>query len=636
MKNIIAFQKGGLLPDFELGRRGENLTQTTQANLMQFGYVLSKNAYLAVTSASKEWVTNFNEEVIGFIESRTGGSGYTPFYKNFPQQVLGMSAMETLYNAILHYWSEGNWEPYYEEIKREAGFEHVNYVTLDLFTEDDFTGIFNSLVTANTSLSNDDKAAVEWFLDNGYAPPAKIPFKETLCMLIARGAALPSNVNDILRTAVYMSGGDVSMASPTKFRNFNRAERRFIVGLFQDDTDIRDMVKFREQWLRLGEKIHFGEYPDVVGLFYQLRNTQIRTWQSEVNNTEKEQLCGKLMERPGEFMRRLDWLIREEVPFVFNALPTACSYVSNKVLFETYQHFLDRDNRRVTNKGDRKGKVLKAAKPIPENKVFSVLEIIKETLRARFSKDSLGKVWVDERLRFIPLPANMRSLSDSLKPVIRGMRIPFESDTIRVYLHWDDPQGRKDYDLSATLYGLKTTVLNWQSAIEGLKVGLSCHSGDIRHRQGKCAEYIDISVSNATSRGFTHVLVDARDYDQTGWKEVYAGYMQRDKPEANAHWLPATIENAIPVTVQGTGVVLMLVDLLNKQVVWIDEDSDGTVATGQDMEAVMAYIKPPKFSVYDLIMLHRADFVSEEEADVKLRFEDFTKNYTPILKLMSV
>lgn len=635
MKNIIAFQKGGVVP-VENKWNLPTLAQTTQANLMQFGYVLSEKAYSAVSHSTKEWVTNFNEEVIGYIHSRTGGSGYTPFYKNFPQQVLGMGAMETLYNAILHYWSEGTWEPYYEEIKREVGFEYVNYTVLDLFSEEDFTNIFTNLVTANTSLSNDDKKAVEWFLDNGYVPPKNIPFKETLCMLIARGAALPSNVNDILRTAVYMSGGDVSMATSTKFRNFTRVERRFIISLFQDNSDIRDMVKFREQWLRLGEKIHFGEYFATERVFNELRNTRVRTWQSEVNNTKRENLCKKLLERPGEFMRRLDWLIREEIPFVFNNLPYALSYVSNKVLFETYQHFLDRDNRRVTNKGARRGKVIKAAKDIPATKVNRVLESIKETLQARFSEKSLGKVWVDERLKFIPIPTNMRSLSDSLKPVVRGMRMPFEADTLRFYVHWDDPAGCKDYDLSATLYGLETEVLNWQTALDGLKVGLSCHSGDVRMRQGKCAEYIDISVSNAMKRGFSHVLIDVRDYNGTGWSDVFAGYMQREQPEKNDLWLPATVENAIPISVNSRGCIVALVDLVNKQVVWVDEDTEGAVSRGQDVEAVMAYIKPPKFSVYDLIMLHRADFVNRDEADTEFTFEEFSKNYTPILKLMQV
>ena len=59
---------------------------------------------------------------------------------------------------------------------------------------------------------------------------------------------------DVLRVAVVMSGGDVSLAANTKFRRFKRPERRFILDALEaipTSACTEDMMRRPEVWKRL-------------------------------------------------------------------------------------------------------------------------------------------------------------------------------------------------------------------------------------------------------------------------------------------------------------------------------------------------------------------------------------------------
>ena len=83
---------------------------------------------------------------------------------------------------------------------------------------------------------------------------------------------------DVLRLITALSNGDISLASNTKFRNFKRRERRIIMELLQNCGSIEeDMLRNKGRWIRIGEKVHPGEYDEkrfgkVIVAFNKLRN----------------------------------------------------------------------------------------------------------------------------------------------------------------------------------------------------------------------------------------------------------------------------------------------------------------------------------------------------------------------------
>src|SRR5262249_25436241 len=157
----------------------------------------------------------------------------------------------------------------------------------------DFFHVFTRLAGSNGSLSESDKAVVQWFVDNqrDMIPlflPAAIPQKENLAYLV--GALLKYEVptyltpylktaTDVLRVAVVMSGGDVSLATPGKFRRFKRAERRFLLAALEAvPTLTEDMLRRPEVWKRLGRELRPGDYkekyPNTLKAFDVVRNDE--------------------------------------------------------------------------------------------------------------------------------------------------------------------------------------------------------------------------------------------------------------------------------------------------------------------------------------------------------------------------
>jgi hypothetical protein len=293
--NTVAIQRGlVLIPE----SNGDNrqIAASLQAELMNLGFMLDTSAFEAACKAPREWLIGYHNEVIPCLRKRLGADkAYQPFYGNFPTQVMEMSNLELFVNAIIHYWSNGLWEP--PQVLRDRGFafENTEFRLVTLGTDKDLTQVFTKLVSINQSLTEQDKETVAWLIDNykgELAIPASIPFKETLCILAAKGLDVSVKTpTDVLRIAVFMSGGDISLPGVPKatlgltrpglqqrfldslktaqllarekfkFKKFSRGDRRRLLGFLEaTNLDVTEMQRHLGRWLRLGEILHVGEH----------------------------------------------------------------------------------------------------------------------------------------------------------------------------------------------------------------------------------------------------------------------------------------------------------------------------------------------------------------------------------------
>jgi len=684
-KNIIAFSKGYVCP-VDAGCENHILVSTLQSNIMAFGYIFDQDVFNSLAKADKQFIIKFHDEIITYIKYMTGGLvNYTPLYKNFPEEVMSKSDFELYFNAIVHYLSNGEWEPSTVEYEKPINFENIKYTVLKLLKPEDFGSIFTNLVSANQSLTYNDREIIKWFINNNekYVIPAKIPFKETLCYLAGLGIDnLPiKTTTDVLRIAVYMSGGDVSLPKVPKkykgriiqlsnlrtnhrdtfkFKKFTRKERKFILNLLENtNCDITEMSLYKERWYRLGEILHPFEYknkyPKSYKAFDLLRNENVRSWYSQVDGAFKvslEEGLKVLSTRSGEFMRKIDSIIRKnpnDINLIMKYFSNSVNGSSNKVIYELYKHFENRlqqeSHRSITIKGTRIKTTLPVLPALNEELVKDIQNHLLLTLKNKFSTlDSLGECYIDEDLKKIPLPTNMRSINTSLKPIIRGMRISIgnkDTKVIRPYVHWFDEYGNEDLDLSSTFVGKDVvSVLSFSN----LKVGNSCHSGDIRHRRGNCAEYIDVDIKNAIELGYQYVLIDVRNFNDRSLETVNTvfGIMEREFPESNNIWLPETISNSQKLESKSTNTLISILDLNTLEYLMVDMDSNGSVTASGDiantLKMIEEFVKPPKFSVYDLLKLHvevrglLVDTLTENTTHFK--FEDFSTSYENIFKFM--
>lgn len=665
------------------------LVATMQANIMKYGYIFDKEALNALSKAPKKFIVELNESLITYFKILFGDSyEYKPFYKNFPREVMEMSNCDLFWNAVLHYLTNGDFVPESEEIMRPYHMETGRkYSIIKLATEEEFDAIFTRLCSINSSLTPMDKAVVEWFANSRreLKLPNEVPFKETLCLLASLYVpGLPvKTVTDVLRIAVHMSGGDISLpAVPKPYKTvwgrkikneernafklgkFNRVERKYILSLLENsNADVTEMALKRERWLRLGEVLHPGEYrnlfPKSFGLFDTLRNQKIVTWNSTLKTEMKKGLAhgiSFIKERPGEFARQLDAIIRnniKEKDFILAQFASVADKISNKVLFELISHFEGRDKttkRSIMIKGKRNRKEISDLVALPQSLIEDIQISIYDTLFKKFKKESaLGNCWIDPELKKIPLPSNMRDMSFSSKPMIRGARISFDNPNakvIRAYVHWFDKNGTIDIDLSASLVGDKRDLCTISYSNLRLQNDIVVHSGDVRHRSGPCAEYIDIDVAKALAAGYRYCLVDVRNFDGRTLKSVGPsfGFMEREYPESNNIWFPETVTNAFLLDSENRNTLVCILDLETKEYIMVDVDSNGkTFAFGDKskiMETIEYYTQPPKFSLYELLKLHvsaRGQEVKDREhAKNVFLFEDYIHTYEKIAELMGV
>lgn len=689
--SVIALQRGMFYIDSRASEgtkaSGLSIAYTVQAELMQLGYMLDEHAFSCLSLLTGEDVIRYHDEVIAYLKYIKGDGNYRPLYDGFPQQVMDMCEVELFINAMMHYWSNGEWVPNAYTKAKPTAFEHPSYKVLKPCSEAEFNRIFTDILSVNQSITPMDKEVVKWFLMNvSYGRisemlPKEIPFKENLCFLlsITDGAGIGYTYTDILRTAVYMSGGDESLAYNYLFCLTNR-QRKHIMHLIEWKTaandrtgqhfldSLEDLKKHRNKWLALFNHIHADskrfrkpEYANAQRVVELLRfhADKIHTWNAKVERMNFPERLNDLMLRPGEFARRLNSLLggcKDNV--IINAFALVAPQISNKVLFELYRYFEgrreDQKQRTVFIKGARKPVKLTPLEALPKQVVDQIQDAILGAVMEKLqSWPKLGKVIIDEKLKDIPLPTNMRSISETDTPVVRGTRMPINVDhtkVVRFYVHWQDEYGNEDLDLSATLLGMgKKESLAWNTEmyIRSSIHQIGVHSGDVRHRKGDCAEYVDIDIKNALREGYRYVIIDVRNYNGRSLKSVNPsfGYMEREYPFANNAWIPNNVAASWRLQSESVGCIAVMIDLETMEYIPMDIDSNSITATGDTdsiLTAMRIYMEPPKLSVHDLVMWHAdsrgAEVVEQTEEGEEVthfRFEDFSGSYIEILKLMA-
>lgn len=686
--SVIALQRGMFYIDSRASESqeasGMAIVYTVQAELMQLGVMLDERALSCLSLLTDEDIIRYHDEVIAYLKYIKGDGNYRPLYDGFPQQVMEMSESELFINAIIHYWSNGEWVPNAYTKAKPTAFEHPSYKVLRPCSEAEFNRIFTDILSVNQSITPMDKEVVKWFLEN--KPwcirdllPKTIPFKENLCFLLGT----PSKVfwdytyTDILRTAAYMSGGDVSLTENTRFRLTNQQRERIMKMLEfktrcnqregQEFLDsLEDLKKHRNKWLALFNHIHadskrfrkpaYANAQRVVELL-RFHADKIHTWNAKVEAMGFYHKLTELSKRPGELSRRLNVLLGQNAIAVMSSFASVAHKISNKVLFELYNYFegrrKDQKQRTVFIKGARKPVKLEPLEALNETLVNDMQFVILDVIKKKFTEwPKLGKVIIDEKLKNIPLPTNMRSISETDMPVVRGTRMPINVDhtkTVRFYVHWKDAFGTEDLDLSATLLGMGQRItVSWNGLYKlGSNECLVAHSGDVRHRKGDCAEYIDINIKELRKHSFRYVLVDVRNYNCGSLKNLNPafGYMEREHPEANSTWVPNTVAASWRLQSEAKACIAVMIDLETMEYIPLDIDSNSITATG-DTESILTamrmYMEPPKLSVYDLLMWHTesrgAEVVEQAEEGEEVthfRFEDFAGSYIETLKLMA-
>lgn len=648
-KKILIKEGNNKLPDVYLA--------SILKNIESIGYTFSKKLMDTIRTLSIDELEVFYDSIIVELKKIVGHNlEYKPMYPNFPKQVMDSDVCTLYINAIIHYITLDL--PKCKVQERIPLLDNINLRVIDLGEEEEFKQICIDLLSSKTSISEADKEDIKWFVeeykdDVNSIIPKDIPLKENVALLASLLLKHTNRANyilfnhiktatDVLRLTVALSDGDTSLATNTRFRNFKRSERRLILSLLENCNNItEDMVRYKDQWIRLGEKLHpfeyKGKYPKSFQGFNIIRNNiKIETFNSKIEkaflNNDIIKSVDLLKTRPGEFARRLDQLLRstEDWQYVIDKFKKVCGEIASPVLMQVIAHFKyrnkDNDLRVFFPKGNvAKVYAIKNNLTLIDDQVCNrVVKICENELRTRFSNlPQLGNVYIDEKLNDYIVPFSQRSSSKALRTIVRGSQIDIsDGNTIRFFLWWKEGfvgnvhTGRVDIDLSAIIYDKNWGYLEHASYTnlksDKYKV---CHSGDIVEAPNGACEFIDIDINSIIKYGGRYIVMSLNSFTEQPYcnlPECYAGWMMRQYPNSGEVFEPATVKDKIDVTADSRICIPVILDLVERKVIWsdlalksnpylynnIEGNEKGMVLMGK------AITNLSKFNLYQLFKMH--------------------------------
>ena len=624
MKHFISFQKRKALyiPDGGNGKSNANLATQVQAELFKYGFVMSQELFNRIASQSDDVTTEIYSDLCTGLHEVVGTDGYEPIYRNFPQSVKNMDYLEFLINALQHYWSFGTWRP--EDagyMDREFKLEAVNYKEIGLLTESGFDSIFTDIIYSGSSISKWDKTIIDWFIDNRNVDIefGKITFNETKAYIGKRylesGKVLPvKSATTVLRIYAAYCNGDEGLKENTKFKQPKGSVKNVLLRTLNECYDLEESFKsYREIWLRMlfylnpGTNANRAKFPIVSEFAQKLRNSpkKLRTFNSyyeEYVADKNPDVFDLLAKRKGVFMRRINQL------FGVFGMTAIDKFVELNPAFDqlitVYNYFSDRaesKDRAVVLANQSKSDVttfgaLEALHPKTVAQIQAKLMIAIENRINVTDK----KVYIDRSLYYSPLALNNRASSFSLPANAIGKVEKLDPDMVtRCYVHWC---GKSDIDLSAFVIQNDNQIVKvgWNGQH---KFGNSIiYSGDNTGYSSKNAEYLDIAISELN--GVDWVIVDAKVYRGPTYAKwtgegVHVGWMSRKYPEANSHWLPDTISNAMKLQSATISAYLMAIHVPTANLVYLDvvQSNETIITNANDAIKMRTFLE--KFVILD-------------------------------------
>lgn len=700
-KNLLIIKPND--QNYDQTKNEKALVVTMMKNVQSLGYTFSKELFGILSHLNRDELKAFYTDLIPALKELVGADvTYSPMYPNFPSQVVEMDDVELFLNAIIHYWSFGSLMPEYEKDERLPLIDANKMALLSVGKHEDIMEIFKNLVASKTSLSAQDKEDITNIIKNcsdymNYLPD-EIPLKENVALigkLIIEEAPVKTSAvikkyfktaTDVLRLITALSDGDISLASRTKYRNLNRKERRIILDLLSNCGDVlEDLYRYKYEWIRIGEIIHPGEYwgyrryKKVRDAFNILRNEKKPLMfrgevQTAILRKDIISAVDLLKERPGEFARQLDKLLRETTgnrfrntqQFILQSFKEVSKDVSAPVLLQVRQHFIERMSETPNQirvffpKGNLakaisvKNELLAIDKTVCQN----VAKICRDALIEQYkNKKAMGKVYVDPELKNYLVPFSQRSASSSTKSVVRGSQLPIKPDAaaVRAFIWWTNTtgfDGRVDIDLSAAIYDSDWNYVEHISYTR-LRSGKmkAYHSGDITNGGDingmGVAEFLDVDIDAVAENG-RYIVYQVYNYTGQSFSKLENcrfGWMEREDVDSGEIFEPTTVNMIMDVNADGKTAIPVIFDCVERKFIWcdmnlgIDSCHRGGINLESNISSVTAtcyaMIHLNKPNIYDLAMLNtlaRGTVVKDRnEADI-IFSNDKTVPYEIVVK----
>ncbi|MFF9408020.1 hypothetical protein ACF1B0_21205 [Streptomyces anandii] len=468
-----------------------------------------------------------------------------------------------------------------DELIASAG-DRITVLHLGRDLDDELTDLYLALAGSTTPLGEDDLRDLKTLAERcALGPqPEAVPVRENRAVVnearLGVGAdLLLDSVTDVLRLACALSGGDVTLQEPTRFRTLPRPLRRgLLAGLdavvAANPAKLADVHAHREPFKRLGERLHPHEYPrwpHAADVFAVARGEkEARTFESRLEKLLDEfDVLGAvklLKSAPGKLFRALDLLLRiaagqEERDAVVAAAVEVAPHVSGRVVLSVREHLHNRaresDEPRIfVNRRGRAWVTPDFRPPVPAADLDRLIAALDAETRRRLPAPD--RLLLDPDVLDVALPLSGRATAAGLGVLPRGSVSAVDGEQLRFFVYWKQTEDRTDYDLSALLLHTDYSTDSWLSYTTLKAVGGE-HSGDITEAPDGASEFINLSLDRV--RG-TFIVPQVNIYAGEGFEEVeesFFGFMLRDGEQKGRPFEPRTVR--MKSELRGTGRVAL-------------------------------------------------------------------------------
>lgn len=684
--NILFRRKSSLYIEKHNNTLPKPILATALKQLEAYGYTFSLELIeILQTWNDQEFIAWFRE----LKETITHELGYDvdhiPFYKNFPNDVMNIDEADLYMNSLLYYIF--NVQPLAVIQNRPPVKINKNLNIINLAMHDDLINMIKRLIDSSGSFNLQDIEDVESVLSTHKEPLTLLPeaflSKEKMVIvlkLLYQSKKLSENeianylktATDILRFCAALSDGDPSLSISSRFKSFSRKERKMVISLLNEIPHaIEEMVKRRNAWIRVGERLHPGEYakryPHTAKLFTIVRNEKnVTTFQGKITQYLSEKnltkLTSELIKRPGEFARKLDFVLRSftdinDQHFIISQFSSVSKEISTTVLLSLWNHFSKRNDERRIRTFFPKGNIAKLyalenrLTPLNDILIDEVLNVVKHTLFVRFSfKEPLGKVWIDESYRSFTLPKGLRSASKSLRTIPRGSHITIgDGEIVRFFLYWKEGDvngvhtGNVDIDLSAVFYDENFNYISDISYYELKNKQLKCyHSGDFTSAPKGASEFVDCHIPSLKNNGIRYVVLSVNSFSDHSFCNLpvcFAGWMLRDDFKSGKVFEPSTVIDRFDLANDQKISIPLIFDTFEQKVIWCDlglQDNMeyyNNAKSNSNSLAILteAMTEKSSISLYELLEIHalaRGELVTnKDKADTVFSFDEEVTPY---------
>lgn len=646
---------------------------TIMKNIEELGYTFSREVFDVLRTYSVNELTEFYLELKAALMKLKGANVvYMPMYADFPKGVMDAHFSELYINAMVHYWSDGILYPKNHRKRvndRLPLFDETKVKVLQLGSEADVRQIFDNICTSRTSISRTDREDIAYLFETeNMKLPDNIPHKENAAYIsalylqkkpLANVSELRKYVKtatDVLRLVTAMSDGDVSLAENTRYKSFTRRQRRMIMELLSGCPNIEgDMLRYKERWIRIGERIHPSEfdcsrytleYDRAINAFDKLRNNRkIETFAGKVEFDlaygEYESALAELVKRPGELARRLDQLLRvAHKESVIRSFASVAEKVSTPVLLQVREHFLHRAEQADVRVFFPKGSLAKCHSErnnlpdIDEKYCQEVIRICENALVKIYGqREPMGKVYLPEDYRNYVVPFSQRSASKAMKTIVRGSRLPMDSQTnaVRAFIWWTNmdkcdfesyDSGRIDIDLSAAIFDENWNYIEHVS-YTNLKSAKykACHSGDIVNGGpvdgDGVSEFLDVDVDSVVRCGARYVVYQVYSFTCQTYADMphaMFGWMERADVDSGEIYEPKTVEQKLDLTADSMVCIPVIFDCVKREFIWCDMNMSlsGIHANigGNNLESNLSGVTAVCYSMVNVKKPHLYDLIA--------------------------